>query len=406
MKKKKRICVFIGSRSNYNSSKAVMRQLRDSDNFELLVMVAASAVLDRFGNVSRLIKKDGFDIHSQVHLIIEGETPTTMAKSTGLCIIEAATVFENLKPDMVLVVGDRFEVMGIAIAASYMNIPLIHTMGGEISGSIDESIRHAITKLSHIHFPATKKSAERILRMGENKEHVHFVGCPRIDEVKKILVEENDLTKLEDVIMHKGVGAQFSLSDPFIMLLQHPVTTEYGHGREQIMKTLEVIDELAMNTIMFWPNIDAGSDDVARGIRIFREEGRLKNVRFFKNLSMDIFICLMDRCECVIGNSSSAIREGAFIGVPAVNIGTRQQGRERGKNIIDVEYSSDSIRAGIEQALKMKKGDRDTLYGDGTAAKRIVDILRTYDSMRIQKKYIDIKDQKVEKSAFELERRM
>ncbi|MDP6585948.1 MAG: UDP-N-acetylglucosamine 2-epimerase, partial [Anaerolineales bacterium] len=179
----RKVCVFIGSRANYSSIKSVMRGIKDHDDLELQVVFGASAMLDRYGKVEELIRIDGFSPDYTFHNIVEGENPTTMAKSTGLGILEMATVLDNLKPDFVVVVGDRFEMMSIAISAAYMNIRIAHTMGGEVTGTIDESIRHAITKFAHVHFPANADAKERIIRMGEDEGYVFNVGCPRIDLV-------------------------------------------------------------------------------------------------------------------------------------------------------------------------------------------------------------------------------
>ncbi len=165
---KRKVCIVVNSRANYGRIKTVLRALADRSDVELQIIVGASALLDRFGNVRAIIEHDGFSINGTVYSIVEGENPTTMAKSTGLAIIELATMFENLKPDVVLTVADRFETLATAVAASYMNVPVAHTQGGEVTGSIDESVRHAITKLSHIHFPATEQAARNIIRMGED----------------------------------------------------------------------------------------------------------------------------------------------------------------------------------------------------------------------------------------------
>jgi len=179
----RKICIFVGSRANYSSIKSVMQAVKSHDKLELKVVLGASALLERYGKVEDLIRNDGFEPDYTFHNIVEGENPTTMAKSTGLGIIEMAMVLDNLKPDFVVVVGDRFEMMSITIAAAYMNIRVIHTMGGEVTGTIDESIRHAITKFAHIHFPANEDARKRIIRMGEDEEYVFNVGCPRIDLV-------------------------------------------------------------------------------------------------------------------------------------------------------------------------------------------------------------------------------
>src|SRR5499426_289134 len=255
----RKICIVVGSRANYSSIKSVMCAVRATPGLTLQLVVGASALLDRFGSVVDVIEADGFHPDAKVTMIVEGETPGTMAKSTGLGLLELPTLLDLLKPHVVVSVGDRFETMATAIAASYMNIPVAHTMGGEISGTIDESVRHAVTKLSHVHFPANDAAAERIIRMGESPDTVHVVGCPRIDLVNEI-ANGRDGMPHEEWLDREGVGAHIDVSKPFLLVNQHPVTTEYGQGKDQIWETLWALDELKMPTIMLWPNVDAGSE--------------------------------------------------------------------------------------------------------------------------------------------------
>ena len=184
---RRKVCVVIGSRANYSSAKSVMRAVKAHPALELQLVMGASALLNRYGAVIDLVRMDGFEPQAEVHMLIEGETPATMAKSTGLGLMELPTIFTRLEPDFVLTIGDRFETMATTLAAAYMNIPIAHTMGGEVSGTIDESIRHAVTKFAHVHFPASADARERIVRLGERPDDVHLVGCPRIDLVKEIL---------------------------------------------------------------------------------------------------------------------------------------------------------------------------------------------------------------------------
>ncbi|MBI4263987.1 MAG: UDP-N-acetylglucosamine 2-epimerase (hydrolyzing) [Acidobacteria bacterium] len=382
----RKVCIFIGSRANYSSIKSVMRAVSVHPDLRLQLIVGASALLDRFGSVVDVIEDDGFTPDARVTMIVEGETPATMAKSTGLGLLELPTIFELLKPDVVVSVGDRFETMASAIAAAYMNIPVAHTMGGEISGTIDESIRHAVTKLAHVHFPANEAAAERIIRMGEPPETVHTVGCPRIDLVAEIARASDGIPHAE-WLEREGVGAHVDPSTPFLLVNQHPVTTEYGHGREQIQETLEALDELRMPTIMLWPNVDAGSEDIATGMRTFREKRRPEYIRFYKNFPIETYVRLMLLAACAVGNSSAPIREGAFLGVPAVNIGTRQHGRDRGPNVIDVGYDRHQIVAAIERQLAHGRYPSDHLYGDGQAGGRIADLLACVP-LRVQKRLV------------------
>jgi UDP-hydrolysing UDP-N-acetyl-D-glucosamine 2-epimerase len=368
----RKVCVVVGSRANYSSIKSAMRAVRDHPDLTLQLVVGASALLDRYGTVVDVIERDGFEPDEKVFMLIEGETPGTMAKSTGLGLLELPTAFDRLEPDIVITVGDRFETMATALAATYMNIPLAHTMGGEVSGNIDESIRHAVTKFAHLHFPACSDAAERIVRMGEDPETVHVVGCPRMDLVAEVLSDgENGLSDLFAV----GVGGAFDLDQPFLIVSQHPVTTEYGDGERQITETLKAVQEVDLPAIVLWPNADAGSEHIARGIRKFREHEDDSRLHFFKNLATDDYVKLMAKTACVVGNSSSAIREGSFIGTPAVNVGSRQEGRQRGSNVVDVGYDRAQVADAVQAQISNGRYGHEPIYGDGHAGERIADIL-------------------------------
>ena len=371
---KRKICVVIHNRANYARVKSVMQAIKDHPDLELQLLVGSSALLSRFGSVIDIIREDKFKVNATVHSNIEGKTPTTMAKSTGLAIIELATHFEKLKPDIVFTVADRFETLSTAIAASYMNIFLAHSQGGEITGSIDESVRHAVTKLAHIHFPATERSKDYLLRMGEEEESVHLTGCPAID-----LITQSDLALPEDLFERvSGVGDDLTTKKDYIIVLQHPVTSEYGSGFKQIKETLNAVHKISkagMQIVWLWPNIDAGSDSISKGIRMFREKKDAKNMHFYINFTPEDYVVLLANACCIVGNSSSGLREGAFLGVPCVNIGTRQSGREQAKNVINVKYNAFDIKTAIEHQLKHGKYTSSHLVGDGTSGKKIVKIL-------------------------------
>jgi UDP-hydrolysing UDP-N-acetyl-D-glucosamine 2-epimerase len=386
----KKICVFVGSRANYSSCKSIMRAIQNHPDLQLQTVLGASALLDRYGNIETMVKNDGFDVEANFYMIVEGENPITMAKSTGLGIIELSMIFNNLRPDIVLVVGDRFEVMAPTIAASYMNIPIAHTMGGEVSGTIDESVRHAVTKMAHIHFPANEDARRRIIKMGEDPTMVFNVGCPRIDLIKEYVEDRRNGNGIDQDIFfnkYKGVGGRFDIEkEKFLLASQHPVTTEYGENRKHIEETLYALNDLKMPTIMIWPNADAGSDEISKGIRTLRERCRPEWLHLFINLPIDVYAKLMDMCSCMIGNSSSAIREAAFVGVPVVNIGTRQQGRARGKNVIDVDYSAEHIKEMIVTQIGNGRYQPNYIYGNGRAGTTIAEILATLQEVNVQKK--------------------
>ena len=385
----RKVCVVVNSRANYGRIKSFLRAASDHPGLKLQLVVGASALLHRFGKVIDIIRGDGFEPQAVVHSIVDGETPVTMAKSVGLGTIELATHFDALKPDVVLTVADRFETIATAIAASYMNIPVAHTQGGEVTGSIDENVRHAITKLSHIHFPATARAREFLLRMGERPETIHVTGCPSID----VLVE-TDLSLPPDIfVRNRGVGAELDVAKPFIMVLQHPVTTEYGEGLAQIDATLKAVDRIGrqgMQVIWLWPNADAGSDDVAKGLRVFRENNDPDYLHLYRNFSPEDYARLLNNTACMIGNSSSGLREAAYLGTPCVNIGSRQRGRDRARNVIDAPHNADDIYRAIEQQLAIGRYPRSLMFGDGSSGRRIAEILAT-TPLRLEKSlsYLD-----------------
>ena len=381
---RRRICVVVGSRANYGSIKTAMRAIREHPALELQLVVGASALLDRYGSAVSLIEKDGFTPAARIHMLIEGETPMTMAKSTGLGLVELPNVFDQLQPDVVLTVGDRFETMATTLAAAYMNIPIAHTMGGEVSGTIDESIRHAVTKFAHVHFPASREACERIIRLGERPGDVHMVGCPRVDLVMEMLADDGS-DQADERLFDVGVGQRLDLDKPFVMISQHPVTTEYGEGEKQITATLTAVREVGLQAIVLWPNADAGSDDIARGIRKWRERQLDANMHFFKNLPAATYARLMKRTACLVGNSSSGIREGAFIGTPVVNVGTRQDMRERGHNVMDAPHDAAIIAGAMRQQIAHGPYESQPIYGDGNAGKRIAEVLST-KRVNIQKR--------------------
>ena len=322
-----------------------------------------------------LIRKDGFNPNYIFHNLVEGEDPAVMAKSTGLGIMDASMILSHLKPDVVVLVGDRFEIISMTIAAAYMNIRIAHTMGGEVTGTIDESIRHAVTKFAHIHFPANEDSKKRLIKMGEDEKSVFNVGCPRIDLVADEL-KNNSKEVLKNLFKnYGGVGKGFDLTKPFLLVSQHPVTTEYENSRKQIEETLNALNDLQIPTIMLWPNADAGAEDIAKGIRTFREKKNPQWLNLFKNLPTYIYIHLMNITSCLIGNSSSGIRDAAYIGTPVVNIGTRQNKRLRANNVVQVDCIKKEIVNGIMAQLKNGKFPSSLIYGDGTAGKKIANIL-------------------------------
>lgn len=383
--KRRKVCVVITTRGNYAKMKVVMKEIQKCPELELQLILAGGAILDRYGLSGKALVNGEFEINRMIHFMVEGENPIAMAKSSGMAVIEFSTAFENLQPDVVIIIADRFECLSIAMAASYMNIPLAHIEGGEVSGSIDESVRHSITKLAHIHFPATKDATDRIIKMGENPATIFQVGCTSLDEIAAMNLD--GVQSLIDLQENRGVGPVVNLNQPYLVVIQHPVTTEYKENLLHMNETLSAIQELKMNTILIWPNMDAGSDGISKSIRIHRETYKPDFIHFFKSLPIEYYAPLIKKAACLVGNSSSGIRESSFLGVPSVNIGTRQKGRERGMNVIDVGYDKEEILQAVKRQLEHGPYQQESIYGDGTACKKVVDVLRTFE-FNIQKQIV------------------
>jgi UDP-hydrolysing UDP-N-acetyl-D-glucosamine 2-epimerase len=372
---KRKICVVITARPSYSRVKTALQAIKDHPMLELQLVVAASALLDRYGSAVNFIEKDGFEITAKVFNVLEGENLTAAAKTTGIGILELSTVFDNIKPDIIVTIADRFETMATAISAAFMNIPLAHIQGGEVTGNIDEKVRHSITKLSDYHFVASESAKDRVIKLGENPAFVFNTGCPSIDIAA--LITKNPGLDFDPYKKYGGVGTNPDLSNGYVVVMQHPVTTEYADSRKHIDETLYAVKDLEIPVLWFWPNVDAGADGTSAGIRSFREKFRSMQMHFFKNMEGEDFLRLLANAKCLVGNSSVGIRECAFLGVPVVNIGSRQNRRDRGANIIDVNYNREEIIAAIQSWLAKGKAATSDVYGGGDAGKKIGDLLAT-----------------------------
>lgn len=372
---KRKICVVVTARPSYSRVKTALTAIQDHPNLELQLVIAGSALLDRYGNAVDFIEKDGFPIAAKVFMVLEGENPTTMAKTTGLGVMELTNVFYNLKPDAVITIADRFETIATSIAAAYQNIPLVHIQGGEVTGSIDEKVRHSNTKLADLHLVASEDARDRVIKLGENPEMVINTGCPSIDLAKHI--SENPELDFDPIKKYGGVGEELNWKDGYIVVMQHPVTTEYKESKKHVTETLKAIKQLNYPTFWFWPNVDAGSDGTSNGIRTFRELEKPQNIHFFKNMDPLDFLKLLKNSKALIGNSSAGIRECAYLGVPVINIGNRQHRRCRGKNVIDVAYDEQEILEATKNAISAEHHPASEIYGDGNSGGKIAEILAT-----------------------------
>lgn len=370
---KRKICVVVTARPSYSRIKTALTAIQNHPDLELHLVIAGSALLDRYGNAVDFIERDGFPIAAKVFMVLEGENPTTMAKTTGLGVMELTNVFYNLKPDAVITIADRFETIATSIAAAYQNIPLVHVQGGEVTGSIDEKVRHSNTKLADLHLVASEDARERVIKLGENPEMVINTGCPSIDLAKYI--NKNPELDFDPVQRYGGVGAELNWQDGYIVVMQHPVTTEYKESKKHVTETLKAIKELDYPTFWFWPNVDAGSDGTSNGIRTFRELEKPRNIHFFKNMDPLDFLKLLKNSKALIGNSSAGIRECAYLGVPVINIGNRQHRRSRAENVTDVAYDEQEILEETKNAISREHYPSSDLYGNGNAGEKIADIL-------------------------------
>ncbi|MAF59745.1 UDP-N-acetylglucosamine 2-epimerase (hydrolyzing) [bacterium] len=377
-KKRRRVCFVITSDIHYTRNKLILFELKKRKDIELKIVVGGSALSSRHSSIEGVeekLKKDGLDIDERVTILVEGGNLIASAKTAGLGVLEFATVFEKIEPDVILLRGDRYEVLSAAIAAVHLNIPIAHIEGGDVSGTVDESIRHAITKLSHIHFTTNDESSERVKRMGENPSYIFNVGSPDVEYVKES-AEKFSISNKE--LLNFGVGGDIDIKKPYILVLYHPVSTEYGKNKEQTEALSEAINNLKVQTLWFWPNTDAGTDEVSGVMRRYHEQVKPEHVRFLRYVAEDKFYALLKNCACLLGNSSSGIKESSYLGVPVVNVGSRQKGRMRGGNVIDVEvHKKEKILSAVKGQIKQGKYKEDELYSKKSTAKNIAKILAT-----------------------------
>tara|TARA_B100000029_G_scaffold507430_1_gene592026 strand:+ start:7450 stop:8604 length:1155 start_codon:yes stop_codon:yes gene_type:complete len=374
---KRKICVVITARPSYSRIRSALYAIEKHPKLELQLIISGSALLSKYGSAIDFIVNDGFVPNAEVYHIVEGETLLSSAKSTGLAVIELSAELSKLKPDAVITIADRYETLATAIAASYLNIPVVHVQGGEITGSIDEKVRHAVTKLSDIHFVSTEEAQRRVISLGENPDSVFWTGCPSIDLARD--VSQNPSINFDPFEKYGGVGDSFDIDEPYLVVMQHPITTEHSDSSTQIRSTLSAVMRLGIPAFWFWPNPDAGSEGVAKEIRVFREHNQTTGINFVRNMSPEDFLKIALRAKCIVGNSSVAIRECSYLGIPAVNIGTRQNNRERGMNVIDSSYNENDIYTSVKSQMNTELLNKDNLYGDGDAGEKMANILSFCD---------------------------
>lgn len=365
---KKKIAVVITARPSYSRIKTVLVHLKKLNN-DLLIITSASANLDKYGNVSKQIEKDGFEIKYRLYNNIEGTNDLSMIKSTALAIQDLSSIFYIENPEYVITIADRFETLSTSIAASYQRIKLIHIQGGEVSGNIDNKVRNANTTLSDFHFVSTANSEKRILAMGCNAKKVFNYGCPSVDLALEYSSRTVNISEIQ------GLG-KLNLNNPdYLVVMNHPDTELAAEAGEQTKELLNAILKLGLNTFWFWPNPDSGSDAISKVLRKFREKDDLSNILFIKNLPPELFIPLVNQSKCLIGNSSIGVRESAILGTPVVNLGNRQKNRERSSNVMNSKYVSNEIYCKIIAQIEHGKYPSNDLYGKGDAGFRIANTI-------------------------------
>lgn len=359
-------------RANYGRLKPVMNEIAAHQALELQVVVAGTMVLARFGRPVDVVRRDGFRIDGEIYTELEGSIPATMAKSVGFGVLEFSNEFQRLQPDMVLLIGDRYEALSAAIAAAYMNICLVHVQGGEVSGSIDESARHAITKLAQFHFPSTIRSAEYLIRMGEKPSSILGIGCPSSD-----IARQMDKTLDSSVVNSTGGGSPIDVTKPFLLTVFHPTTTQFGDELDQMHELLAALETIAMPTILLWPNIDAGSDNISKAVRIFRDQRAPQWLRTITNLTPENYLKVLANTACAVGNSSSFVRDAGYFGTPVVLVGARQSGREHDQHVTNTRPLRGELVHSLRSQLASGRYPPSALYGDGQVARRITEALAT-----------------------------
>lgn len=366
---RRKILYITGTRADYGLMRSVLRKIHEHPDLSLDIVVTGMHLMDEFGNTIKEIQNDGYSYHI-VDVNYEDDTKAAMAIFIGRLIEKLTPVVNKLKPDIILVLGDRGEMLAGAIVGVYLSIPVAHIHGGELTSTVDDFARHAITKLAHIHFPATGESKERIMKMGEDPSRIFVVGAPGLDQIfKESLLSREELEMIFN----------FDFSKPVILVVQHPVTLEVAEAGAQIKETLEAIVSLQYQTIVIYPNADAGGRAM---IDVIHEYESFPFIQTHRSLPHIQYLSLMKECSVLVGNSSSGIIEAPSFGLPVINIGTRQNGRQRGINVIETNYTREKIQSGIKMALfdtefRKKVKESANPYGDGKTSERIVTIFQS-----------------------------
>lgn len=368
----RRIAYVTGTRADYGLFLEALKRIREHPGLELGLVVTSMHLEPEFGLTVQNIEADGMPVVARVSNLLRGDTGGDQARSVGNAVLGLTGALEEFRPDVVIVLGDRGEMLAGAIAAVHLNIPIAHVHGGEVSGTVDDLVRHAISKLSHVHFPATEDAAERLRRMGERPDHVHVVGAPGLDYL-------NRFEPIPDAEMEGALG--LDLKRPFVIFTQHPVTTEMAQAGRQMELSLQALQDAGVQVLATYPNSDAGGRAMIDVLERWRDRLWL---HVLPNLGQRRFATVLKKAAAIVGNSSSGIIEAPFFGLPVVNIGSRQAGRLRAENVLDADHDREAIRAAIgcalgDEAFKARARACHNPYGDGHAGERIVEVLASLE---------------------------
>lgn len=361
----RKVLYVTGTRADYGLMHETLKLLNKEESIQLDVVATGMHLMHEFGYSIDEIKRDNFNLHI-ADQTFKKDDERSMSEFIGNLITDLTKLFSQIDPDIVLLLGDRGEMLAGAIVASYLQIPIAHIHGGDVSSTVDDAARHAITKFANIHFPATELSASRIRQMGENQDNIFVVGAPGLDSIIK---SKNNIDEgyLKD---------KYNIEKDFVLVLQHPVSLEVDDSAFQISQTLDAITQTDYQTILVYPNADAGGRAMISKINEY-------DVDAYKNIPHEDFIGLLGMASILIGNSSSGIIESSSFKLPVINIGTRQLGREKASNVIDVDYNQKEILKAIDyinsDEYQNQLNNCINPYGDGNASERICDILKNIE---------------------------
>lgn len=376
----RKIAVITGTRADFGLYESVLKNILAYPQLDLCIVAVGMHLSSEFGYTIKEIKNSGFKINARLKVLAEDDSRSAMAESVGKSITKISKTLFRLKPDILMVLGDRSEMLAGAISATYLGIPIVHIHGGDISGNVDEPVRHAITKLSHIHFAATQESGQRIIKMGEEPWRVHVVGAPGLDSILHRAFDE-----AADELAKKY---KLNLSKPIILVVQHSVVNESEEAAHQIYETMEAIKELELQSIVIYPNADAGGREI---IGVIKKYEQYPFVKTFESVPREEYLGFMKIASVLVGNSSSGIIEASVFSLPVINIGTRQNGRQKAENVISINHDKNELKRQIQKIVKYSslKCTREkvvNLYGDGNAGKRIAKVL---NEVKIDKKLLE-----------------